>query len=53
MNDRKQQTVSDAVHVWELGLLLFLFEKGIISEDEYLGIRQIAEEQHSQKVIMS
>jgi len=46
MTERKQQTISEAVQAWELGLLRFLYDKGIITEEEYLGIRKIAEMQH-------
>lgn len=45
MTDRKQQLVEEAVQVWELGLLYFLYDKRIITEKEFIGIRGIAEEQ--------
>ena len=46
MTERQQQTVSDAIKAWEIGLLKFLYDKNIITEDEYLGIRRIAEAQY-------
>lgn len=51
MTDRQQQTVAEAVEAWELGLLHFLYDKGIITEEEYLGIRQIAVEHYELKKV--
>lgn len=45
MNEKKAQTIQTAAYYWELGLLRFLYEKGVISEKEYMGIQKIAEEQ--------
>lgn len=53
MTERQKQTVSDAVFVWELGLLRFLYEKGILTEEEYHGIYKIATEQKDKKVFVS
>ncbi len=46
MTERKRQTIAEATQIWELGLLRFLYDKGIITEDEFFGIRRIAEEQY-------
>ena len=46
MNDRKEQTIAETVQAWEFGLLKFIYDKGIITEDEYLGIRRIVEMQY-------
>lgn len=51
MNDRKEQMIAEAVQAWELGLLKFIYDKDIITEDEYLGIRRIAEEQYALKKV--
>lgn len=53
MTERKQQTIAEAAQVWELGLLRFLYDKGMITEDEFLGIRQIAEEQYERNKSVS
>ena len=49
MNERQQQTISDAVFYWELGLLRFLYSKGILTEQEYNGILAIAEQQSEER----
>lgn len=46
MTERKRQSIAEATQIWELGLLRFLYDKGIITEDEFFGIRRIAEEQY-------
>lgn len=46
MNDRKEQTIAESVQAWEFGLLKFIYDKGIITVEEYLGIRRIAEMQY-------
>ena len=46
MNDRKEQTIAEAVQAWEFGLLKFIYDKSIITVEEYLGIRRIAEMQY-------
>ena len=45
MNEKKAQTIQAATYYWELGLLRFLYEKGVISQKEYVGTQKIAEEQ--------
>lgn len=50
MTDKQQQTIDLAVHFWEIGMLLFLYEKGIITEDEYNGIRRIAIDEYNQRI---
>ena len=45
MNEIQKKTAAKAVYFRELGLLRFLYTKGILTENEYLGIRRIAEEQ--------
>lgn len=49
MTERQRRTVSDALFFWETGMLRFLFEKGIISEAEYTGIKAIIETQREQE----
>lgn len=49
MTERQQQTVSEAIETWEIGLLKFLYDKGIITQEEYFGIRKIAKEQYELK----
>lgn len=44
MNERSKQTSEKAAHFWELGILKFLRNKGFLTEDEYQGIKQIAED---------
>ena len=53
MNEKKAQTIQKAAYYWELGLLRFLYENGVISEKEYMGIQKIAEEQMSPSLSMS
>lgn len=53
MTERQKQTVTDAVFVWEVGMLRFLYEKGILTKEEYTGIYKIATEQRDKKVFMS
>ena len=53
MNEKKAQTIRTAAYYWELGLLRFLYEKGVISEKEYMGIQKIAEKQMSPSLSMS
>lgn len=53
MTERQKQTVLDAVFVWEVGLLRFLYEKGILTEEEYAGIYEIATEQRGKNVFVS
>lgn len=49
--DKRKATVEKACYFWELGLLHFLFEKGVISEEEYTGILKIAEEQNDKTLL--
>ena len=49
MNERQQQTISDAVFYWELGMLRFLYSKEILTEQEYNGILAIAEQQSEER----
>lgn len=49
MTERQKQTVSEAIEMWEIGLLKFLYDKGIITQEEYFGIRKIAKEQYELK----
>ena len=49
MTERHQQTVIEAIEAWEIGLLKFLYDKGIITQDEYFGIHKIAKEQYGLK----
>ena len=51
MTERQQQTVSEAIEVWEIDLLKFLYDKAIITQDEYLGIQEIAEKHYESKKI--
>ena len=48
-----KQLIEKASYYRELGLLQFLYEKGILTEDEYHGIRKIAMEQTTAKKVMS
>ena len=43
--DEKQKIKEQAIKFIELGLLRMLYIKGILSEEEYDGIRKVAEEQ--------
>lgn len=47
--DKHNQTIIKAIYYRELGLLRFLYEKGILTEEEYHGIRKIAAEQTTEK----
>ena len=49
MTERAKQTAADAVFVWEIGMLRFLFCKGLLNEAEYKGILEIAEREKPQK----
>ena len=51
MNDRRQKTISDAVYIWEIGMLNFLFENNLIDETEYNGIRKEIESDMQEKII--
>lgn len=53
MTDKQRETIEKAIQIWELGLLLFLYEKGFLTEEEYGGIRRIAESKHAEKFIVS
>lgn len=47
MNECNTRLTKTAIHMWELGLLKFLYMKGILNEEEYNGIRLIAETENS------
>lgn len=49
MNERQRQTIQNAALIWELGLLRFLYDKGVLTDTEYDGIRLIAKQQADQK----
>lgn len=51
MNDRRQKTISDAVYIWEIGMLDFLLEKNFIDETEYNGIRREIEADMQEKLV--
>ena len=46
-------SVKNASYVWEIGLLRFLCQTGIITEQEYKGISRIAKQQTGVKIVMS
>lgn len=50
--DKRVQITEKAVFLWEIGLLRFMFDKGVLSREEYSGIRRIAEEQAGSKIIV-
>lgn len=49
MEEKQQQIKIAAIKAWELGFLHFLYAKGILTEEEYNGIMNIADEEHHQK----
>lgn len=49
MTELQMKTSADAIFFWEIGMLRFLFEKGIISDAEYIGIKTIAENRQEQE----
>lgn len=51
--DKRTLAIEKAAYYWELGLLRFLFEKGILTEKEYSEIRKIADEQACAKSVVS
>ena len=53
MTDKQRETIEKAIQLWELGLLLFLYEKGFLTEEEYNGIRRISESKHTEKFFVS
>lgn len=45
--------IKNTQYVWEIGLLRFLYQSGIITEQEYKGINRIAKQQTGVKIIVS
>lgn len=52
MKDRTL-SISNAQYVWEISLLRFLCQAGILTEQEYKGICRIASQQTGTKIVMS
>lgn len=53
MNEKERETRQNAEYVWEIGLLRIMRENGIINEQEYMAIRNIADSQTPHKIYMS
>lgn len=51
MTERARKTVTDAVFVWEVGMLKFLLQSGVLNEVEYKGILHIAERDWTNKFV--
>lgn len=49
--DKRQQTIQKVIYCWEIGLLRFLYEKDVLSEEEYAGILKIVKEQQNEKFV--
>ena len=45
--------IRNAQYVWEIGLLRFLYQAGILTEQEYKGIGRIAKQQTGVKIVVS
>lgn len=45
--------IKNAQYVWEIGLLRFFFQSGVLTGQEYTGISRIAKQQIGVKIVMS
>lgn len=50
--DKRVQITERAVFLWELGLLRFMFDKGVLSREEYSGIKRIAAGEAGEKIVL-
>ncbi len=47
MNDAKKEMIQEASEYWELGILQILFDRKLLTEEEYSGIVQIVKKDYA------
>lgn len=53
MNEKKRETIQNAVYAWEIGMLQILYKNGILTDEEYEKIRKIADNQAQHNIYLS